>query len=81
MITAEIMKALPSISILVSATLAYPEEIPYTIQNFKTHHSIENDDFIAATVVVGYQNFFYRFQETRQIISQQVPKNIFFPFE
>ena len=46
MITAEIMKALPSISILVSATLAYPEEIPHSVQNFKTQHSIENDDFI-----------------------------------
>jgi hypothetical protein len=46
MITAEIMKALPSISILVSATLAYPAEIPHTIQNFKSRHSIDHDDFI-----------------------------------
>ena len=46
MITAEIMKSLPSISILVSATLAYPDEIPHCVQNFKSRHLIENDDFI-----------------------------------
>ena len=46
MITAEIMKALPSISILVSATLAYPEEIPHSVQNFKSRNLIEDDDFI-----------------------------------
>ena len=47
MINAKIMSILPKVSILVSATLSYPEEIPNTIQNFKIRHSIENNDFIS----------------------------------
>jgi len=42
-ITAKILHSLPKISILVSATLAEPEEIPTVINDFKKRHLIEED--------------------------------------
>ena len=46
MITARIMKVLPPISVLVSATLAYAEEIPTILGSFKNNHNLDNNDFI-----------------------------------
>ena len=43
-ITAKILSLLPKISILVSATLADPEEIPLVIDDFKRRHSITEND-------------------------------------
>ena len=43
-ITAQILSLLPKISILVSATLADPEEIPLVIDDFKRRHSITEND-------------------------------------
>jgi hypothetical protein len=45
-ITAQIMSVLPKMSLLVSATLAEPSEIPIVINDFKTRHNLEDDTFI-----------------------------------
>ena len=45
-ITAKILSLLPKISILVSATLADPEEIPLVIDDFKRRHSITQSEDI-----------------------------------
>ena len=45
-VTADIMKNLPEISVFVSATLAEKEQVPNLINNFKSSHKINNDDFL-----------------------------------
>jgi hypothetical protein len=45
-ITAKILSILPKVSILVSATLADPEEIPIVINDFKLRHNIISNDNI-----------------------------------
>jgi len=44
-VTARIMSVM-GLSVLVSATLAKPEEIPIVINDFKSRHNIEDDSFI-----------------------------------
>ena len=44
-ITSKIMSVM-GFSVLVSATLAKPEEIPTVISHFRDRHNLENDDFI-----------------------------------
>lgn len=45
-ITAQIMSVLPKLSLLVSATLAEPSEIPLVINNFKMRHNLCDDTFM-----------------------------------
>ena len=45
-ITTKIMSILPRISVLVSATLAEPHEIPSIITNFRNRHSLSDDTFV-----------------------------------
>ena len=44
MITSKIMSVLPKISVLVSATLATKEQIPVTLNHYKTKHNANDDD-------------------------------------
>ena len=45
-ITSKILKALPKVSILISATLADPEELPVFIDDFKVRHNLVDDTFL-----------------------------------
>jgi hypothetical protein len=45
-ITSKIFSVLPRISILISATLAEPEELPIFMSDFKRRHGLENDNFL-----------------------------------
>jgi hypothetical protein len=72
MITTQIMSTLPRVSVLVSATLAEPTEIPSIISNFRIRHEQTDDSFI--TVV----------KSNKQHISCTFigpDGNIFFPHE
>ena len=45
-ITSKIFSVLPRISILISATLAEPEELPIFMNDFRQRHQLENNDFL-----------------------------------
>ena len=85
MITTKIMSILPRISVLVSATLAEPIEIPSIINNFRTRHALHDNSFveceksniqqISCTFIDSFGNIFFphqnatNFEELQNILN------------